>query len=230
VRPLVALAPSPLLGPAVWEPVADELAAGGTEAGVLAPPPAPRTPADVLSAFEAQLPRGRDVVLVPHSNAGLYVPELVARRRIVAVAFVDAALPPLAGSVALAPASMASFLDARTDAAGLLPPWSSWWEEDIGPLFPDPGVRARVERQQARLPRTYFDATLPVPAGWDDVPCCYVAFGDTYARERAEAAARGYRVTTMPGDHLHMLWDPAGVAGEVVTLVASLGAPPPLLF
>jgi hypothetical protein len=40
------------------------------------------------------VPAGRPVVLVPHSNAGLFAPEIAVRRDVVGTVFVDAALPP----------------------------------------------------------------------------------------------------------------------------------------
>lgn len=56
----------------------------------------------------------------------------------------------------------------KADSDGLLPPWTSWWDEaNLAGLFPDPEVRARVEREQPRLPLSYFSAQLPVPFGWD---------------------------------------------------------------
>jgi hypothetical protein len=75
-------------------------------------------------------------------------------------------------------------------------------------LLPNAEVRARVEREQRRLPLSYFEGSLPVPRGWDERPAGYLAFGDIYAAERAEAAQRGWPVSTLPAEHLHMLIDP----------------------
>jgi hypothetical protein len=80
VRLTFALLPSPLLGPEAWGPVAEVLRSGGwsvlEQPGAAEPPGAP---GDVLKRFLAALPTDRDLVLVPHSNAGLYVPELTMR-------------------------------------------------------------------------------------------------------------------------------------------------------
>lgn len=62
-----------------------------------------RTGQDVLDAFTAALPVGRNLILVPHSNAGAYVPALTTLRSVVGVVFVDAVLPPTHGRVPLAP-------------------------------------------------------------------------------------------------------------------------------
>lgn len=95
MEPVLALLPSPLLGPAIWRPVGRRLSEAGWS--VVEVPHAsvtPRSADDVLRSFLAVLPTDRDVVLVPHSNAGLYVPRLTAHRRVVAYVFVDAGLPP----------------------------------------------------------------------------------------------------------------------------------------
>ncbi len=227
VRPLLVLLPSPLLGPAVWTSVASRLSEQGWPVAV--PPPraaSPETPDDVLAWLLAAVPEDRDVVLVPHSNAGLYVPAIVQERRVVAMVFVDAGLPPAAGSVPLAPPAFRAILDELADADGLLPPWTQWWEEaDIAPLFPDPASRRRVEAEQPRLPLRYFHHALVVEPGWDAAPAAYLAFGETYAEERAEAAARGWPSRTLAGGHLHALVDPAAVAAAVVELLADCGIP-----
>ena len=110
-------------------------------------------------------------------------------------------------------------LGGLADEAGLLPPWTQWWPpEDTAQLFPDPATRASVEREQRRLPLSYFDGAVPSPAGWRDVPAGYLAFGDTYADERAFAERSGWAVETLPGEHLHMLVDPVSVADALTRL------------
>ncbi len=93
--------------------------------------------------------------------------------------------------------------------------------EDLDDLFPDPRPRAAVEREQRRLPLSYFAADVPTPAGWERLPAAYLAFGDTYADERAEAVRRGWPTETLPGGHLHQLVDPAGVAEAVLRLLGA---------
>ncbi|MDP9445004.1 MAG: hypothetical protein M3P83_11900 [Actinomycetota bacterium] len=228
MTPTLALLGSPLLGASVWERVAAELGRRGWP--VLTAPHGPataRTPDEVLGAFCAAVPRNRPVVLVPHSNAGLYVPALVRRLRPAGAVFVDAGLPPAAGEVPLAPPELLRVLAAKADPAGLLPPWTRWWDDaDVAALFPDPDTRARVERDQPRLPLSYFAARLPVPSGWDGgLRGAYLAFGDTYADDRESARARGWPTATLPGRHLHMLVDPTGVTGELQRLLAQIGRP-----
>lgn len=219
----VALLPSPLLGPAVWEPVAERLRQQGWRAGVCAATAGAANAQDVLDAFVERLAPERAWVLVPHSNAGLYVPRLAAERNVVGNVFVDAALAPVAGSTALAPAALYDVLRTRVAADGLLPRWTEWWDDaDVDALFPSREVRRRVEGEQPRLPLAYFGESLQVPPGWAGLPSAYVAFGDTYADERRLAEGRGWPVRTLPGRHLHMLVDPDEVAESLTDLLALL--------
>src|SRR6185369_9381836 len=157
MSPVVVLLASPLLGPAVWSPVAEELRRRGwTVVGPPAPPVAPRSPDDVLDTVLAALPTDRELILVPHSNAGLYVPALTQRRRVAGFVFVDAGLPAATGLAALAPPAFLDFLTTKADADGLLPLWTQWWDEDVSSLFPDAPTQARVEAEQQRLPLSYF--------------------------------------------------------------------------
>lgn len=198
------LVPSPLLGPAAWAPVAEILEARVVEVDAVAEAAAGRS----------------DVVLVVHSNAGLYAPSLAARIGAQATVYVDAALAGDGPDTALAPPRFLEFLTGLADDDGLLPPWTQWWEEGIDDLFPDAATRAAVEAEQPRLPLSYFTSRVPVPAGWADRPSAYLAFGDTYAEEIAFAHAHGWPVTGIPGRHLHQLIAPAEVAAAITELAA----------
>jgi hypothetical protein len=197
------LVPSPLLGPAAWVPVAEILGAPVVEVGAVAEAAAGLT----------------DVVLVVHSNAGLYAPTLAEQVGARATVYVDAALPDEGRDAALAPPAFLDFLSGLADDDGLLPPWTQWWDEDdLRGLFPDDATRAAVEAQQPRLPLSYFTSRVPVPAGWADRPSAYLAFGDTYADEIAFAHAHGWPEVGLPGRHLHQLVAPAEVAAAITHL------------
>lgn len=106
---------------------------------------------------------------MPHSNAGLYAPHLASVVDVEATVFVDAALPgPAAGQeeTQLAPPAFLDFLRTLADQQDVLPPWTEWWGDDIGDLFPDTAVRQTVEREQQRLPLTYFTSRIPVPIAY----------------------------------------------------------------
>ena len=200
----VVLLHSPLVGPATWQPVASLLAAAGHHVVVADP-----------RRIEVEGP----VVLVPHSNAGLYVPMLAERLDLVATVYVDAALAEEGADTALAPPALVDHLRTLMDPDGMLPPWSRWWAaEDLVGLFPDDATRAAVEREQPRLPLAYFTRRLPVPAGWSDRPSAYLAFGDTYADEIIRARTLGWPVEVMAGRHLHQLHEPAAVADAILRL------------
>lgn len=222
-RPVVVLLPSTLLGPAVWEPVAADLRRRGHE--VLVPPThlGVNRPEDVLGQLRQDVPDDRPVVLVPHSNVGLYAAALAAERTVAAIVFVDARLPSGEPTTATAPPEFRKHLASLVEPDGLLPGWTHWWpEEEVAALFPDAATRAAVESEQSRLPLAYFEAAVPSPSGWRAVPAAYLAFGEGYARERAEAERRGWPTRTLDGGHLHMLVDPDGVAEVLVGLLDEL--------
>lgn len=220
----LVLLPSPLLGPAAWHEVGVLLAERGW---VVAGLPAFRGIGgfrDVLSVWERALPPDADYLLVPHSNAGLYVPALGEHRRVVGQVFVDAGLPPASGTVPLADPSHFGMLSRLADDDGLLPPWSGWWEEaQLARLFPDPITRERVEAEQTRLPLSYFADRMPVRDGWTDRPSAYLAFGDTYAVERRAAEKHGWPVSVLDGGHLLMVMEPAVVASALEALLGRIG-------
>lgn len=196
----------------------------GVSAVIVEPPvPATADPAVVLARLQEQLPQFGDLVLVPHSNAGLYLPALAGAPSVRGAVFVDAVLPPPVGEQAVAPEGLRELLRAQTDGEGLLPVWTRWWPEaDVAVLFPDAQARAAVEAQQQRVPFDYLTARVKVAGGWDRLPAAYVAFGDTYAEEREDARGRGWAVETMAGDHLHMLVEPGRVAATIVRLARAL--------
>ncbi|MCW2773981.1 MAG: hypothetical protein JWN91_2307 [Nocardioides sp.] len=195
--------PSPLVGPATWAPVAALLD------GVVADVGAVEDAAAGLS----------DVVLVPHSNAGLYAPLLAERVGARATVYVDAALAGDGPDTPLAPPRFLKLLEGLAGDDGLLPPWTQWWDDASG-LFPDEETSAAVEAGQPRLPLSYFTSRVAVPSGWLDRPCAYLAFGDTYADEVAFALAQEWPLTVLPGRHLHQLVAPAEVAAAIEELAA----------
>lgn len=215
---------SPFLGPAAWAPVEAELRDGfGLRATTVALSGSGASdPVAILAALRDRLARRDDLLLVPHSNAGLYVPALVHDAPVRGAVFVDAILPPASGSLRVAPQALRDLLSAKADETGLLPPWTAWWpEEAVAELFPDAATREQVEAEQKRLPLSYLDARVEVPEGWDRVPAAYLAFGDAYAEALEDARNRGWKVGTMDGNHLHMLREPAAVAAEIVRLAAA---------
>jgi hypothetical protein len=220
----LALVASPLLGPAVWAPVAEALRSRGWEVVVPKAYPNVGRPDDVVAHLLSEIAGEQPVVLVPHSNAGLYVGALAAARPVAAVVFADAGLPADAPTTPAAPPRFREFLASLAGPDGLLPPWTRWWSaEDLQAELPDPGAREAVEREQQRLPLAYFDSEIPSPPGWEALPAAYLAFGSTYAAERDRAERRGWPVTTLDGGHLLPLRRPEPVALALEGLVGKLG-------
>jgi hypothetical protein len=246
--PLFVLIHSPLVGPGTWSAVAEELAGHGCDVAVPSllgiaedgPPYWPLVvtavagaatrgePAqDTAGLHQAARPGpGQPVVLVAHSNAGLFVPAI--RRALAAKPacslFVDATLPSAHGATPTAGKSFLAFLHGLAGPDGRLPQWTDWWGEDeVAPLFPDRRTRELVSREQPRLPLAYFTEEVPVPPGWDDHPCAYLQFSAAYDTEARQAAQRGWQVRALPGQHLHQLADPPAVARALLDMVGSTG-------
>ncbi|MGQ4510824.1 alpha/beta hydrolase [Streptomyces sp. DW26H14] len=229
MRPTFVLVHSPSVGPSTWRPVAGHLTAAGYEVRLPslarvcsgAPPFWPAV-VDAVRDGLASLPADRPVVLVAHSNAGLFVPAI--RRGldhpVAGSVFVDAALPARTGSTPVATAGLLEFLRPMA-LNGRLPRWTDWWDEaDVAPMFEGTALRETVVGEQPTLPLSYYEQHVPVPGGWDDHPCSYLLFGPPYDDLATEAGERGWRVAHLPGAHLHQIVDPAGTARHLIELAA----------
>jgi len=232
VADLFVLVHAPVLGPASWAFVANELAgsgrrvavpslAGFTDAGP------PFTPRLVRIALE-QVPAGAAdrVVLVVHSGAGAFAPHLadgITGRRVIVV-FADAAIPPRSGSAEIVTATDSSFLPYLRELAvgGMVPPWPRWWPDDaMAELVPDAQARRLVLDEARSLPLAHFEEVLPpLPASWRACHPGYLRFSQAYAELAREAADRGWPVRDLPGEHLHMLVSPGEVAAAIVSLAS----------
>jgi pimeloyl-ACP methyl ester carboxylesterase len=218
MEPSLLLIHSPFLGPATWQPTARTLEGKGRLAHVpsllaVAQSAAPYWPAGVDSIVRSA--SDEPVVLVAHSNAGLYVPAVVDAlgKQVRGVVFVDAALPG-AGHY-----TTPDFLRRLASSDGLLPPWTSWWDEaDVAALFPDARMRAEVEAEQPRMPLAYYDHLPPAPPDWTVPLAGYIWFGEPYDKGSAQADLRGWPTIHLPGRHLHMLTDPDAVAAAVLDM------------
>lgn len=211
---------SPFVGPATWRSTAAALERRGRRVHVpsmleVARGEPPYWPAGV-AAIAGAVNDGEPVVLVPHSNAGLFVPAVISAlgEQVRGAVFVDAALP---GTGHL---TTPDFLAGLATVDGLLPPWTSWWDEDdVAALFPDAEVRATVEAEQPRMPLAYYGNPPPAPVGWAAATRCgYLWFGEPYDSEAAQAAELAWPTKRVAGTHLHMLADPDGVAAAVLEI------------
>ena len=219
----IALLGSVFLPASVFRPLAEELSRRGHRV-VIATPGDATTPAEALDAYVAALTALDDadgVVGVAHSNAGSYVPALVARGCLDAAVFMDAVLPDPGGGAL--PVVREDLRDALRDMLidGALPRWTEWWAtDDVRALFPDEPTSEEVHRAAPRVPGSYLDGTVDVPAAWTtDLPGAFLAFGETYAEERRTAAALGWPTRTLELGHLGQLQDPGGVARALLELI-----------
>jgi pimeloyl-ACP methyl ester carboxylesterase len=219
---------SPSVGPATWLPVATRLAERGHRAVVPSllgvgegePPYWQRVVAAVTAGVRG-LAEDQPVVLAAHSNAGLFVPVLVAglTQPVTCCIFADASVPAASGTMPLAGEEFLLFLRGLAGPDGRLPRWSDWWSDaDTAALFPDERTRQVVTAEQPALPLRYFLEHVPAPAGWDDRRCAYLMFSPAYEDQASLARARGWPVRTEPGEHLHQVVDPDGVASALTDL------------
>jgi hypothetical protein len=102
---------------------------------------------------------------------------------------------------------------AGTDAAG---PLVLVAHSNAGVLVPV--TREAITGEQPRLPLAYCEEQVPVPAGWQDHRCAYLLFGPPYDAQAREARRRGFHVRCLPGEHLHQVVDPGGVARALLGL------------
>jgi hypothetical protein len=227
---------SPSVGPRTWQPVAHRLAELGREATVPSllhitdqgPPYWPRVVEAVRAGLDTAA-QDQGVVLVAHSNAGLFLPVITAALpgQVLGSIFVDAALPPASGAAPVAPPELLALLRDKA-SGGLLPRWTDWWDEDqVAPLFPDQATRQAVTEEQPRLPLSYYEASVPVPTGWEARPCAYLLFGPPYDELASQARGRGWIVQQLPGGHLHQLVDPDGVARSLLAIADQMGVTTP---
>lgn len=228
---------SPLVGPASWRPVAEELGRRGFDARVprLTPPidaPSPwwRSAADEVAATVE--PTGASgVVLVAHSGAGPHLPAVARRLReggtgVEACLFVDAGLPAPGRTPRQEAPEAFDELVRRSGRDGRLPPWPEWWGAEVmADLVPDPTARSALVTECRPVPLSLLDEPFPVVPGGTDAPCAVISF--TYEAEAEAAQSRGWVVARVPGaGHLHQVVDPAGVADALQITLAALGVRP----
>ncbi|HEX3487693.1 MAG TPA: alpha/beta fold hydrolase [Streptosporangiaceae bacterium] len=223
---LIVLVHAPVLGPASWRPVADELTARGAQVAIPSlagftdsgPPYAPALVRVFAGQLKAAAAADR-VVLVVHSGAGPFAPHLAAAvpagPRELAVVFADAGLP---ASGRPTPVVDDTFLPYLRNLArdGLVPPWPQWFPDaDPAELYPSQAARAAVLEDARPLPLSFFTEQLASVA--DLAVARYLLFSEGYRTEAEQARRRGWPVSELPGTHLHMLADPAAVAAALLS-------------
>ncbi len=223
--PVFVLVHSPSVGPATWLPVAERLRGSGCEVTVPSllavgedgPPFWPRVVAAVRAGLAATGP-GQPLVLVAHSNAGVFVPVIAHSLEwpVACSIFADATVPGPGGRTPVVGEEFLPFLRGLAGPDGRLPRWTDWWDEqDVAPMFPGPQAREVITGEQPRLPLAYYLEQVPVPSGWDGHPCTYLLFSTAYQDQAAKARRRAWPVTG----------DPVAAMARRSTVTASAPAP-----
>ncbi|HUF98418.1 MAG TPA: hypothetical protein VMM60_09835 [Ilumatobacter sp.] len=217
-RPSIVLANSPAVGPSALLPLAEALRRRGDRVDL---PAAPAAIDHQVAAVASCI--GSGSVLVAYSAAGPRAYAIAAARPPAAIIFMDAALP----RDQVAPDADPNFRDLLErlplDSQGVLPPWIEWWSPDVlAEVCPDSAMRRLLASDCPELPRSVYAEPIPAPPYGG--PCGYLAFGATYADDRAESERRGWPTATIAGArHLAPCVDPLAVAAALDELIAELG-------
>jgi len=219
---------SPLVGPATWQPAAEELRRLGHEAVVpaVADDPASGAPfwaqhARSVGHTMQRLPDNLPLVLAGHSGAGALLPLIRRRadRPVAAYLFVDAGLPldgisRLAEMESSAPEFGRAFRQ-QLERGGAYPTWT---DADLRGAIPDAERRQRMLAELHPRALAFFAEHFPSLEDWPDAPCAYLQFSASYATAEAKARRRGWPCQVMEVDHFHMLVDAPGVAAALADL------------
>ncbi|MGE5597053.1 MAG: hypothetical protein ACM3S1_13595, partial [Hyphomicrobiales bacterium] len=146
----IVLVPSPLLGPASMQPLAEAFAAAGAAAEVvpLEDNGEPSFATQHIASVAVALDGRQGVTLLGHSGAGPLLPAIAAEAEpaVASLVFVDAGLPyGTDDRMALferesGPGGRAQLFD-YLEKHGAFPRWS---DEEIAPLVPDPTLRRAI--------------------------------------------------------------------------------------
>lgn len=212
---------SPLVGPTTITPLGAELRRRGWR--VAAP--------DLRGALQAPRPQWRAIVdlvmsggsqpdvIIGHSGAGVILPVLADALDPDLVGYVDAVVPP-GETPYKASDEFVEFIDSLAAEGSLLPPWYRWWGPDvIARLVPDADQRTLIVHDTPRVPRSFYDDPVQLPAGWHDRPgCCMLQLSAGYHDDRLRAEAFGWATDQIDGQHLDVATHPELVCDRLLQL------------
>lgn len=226
--------PSPLLGPASWESVAETMIELN-QAAVIADPEMTTT-ADLdhitpwINDILATEPPPEDLptVVVAHSaacpRAPLATDHLMGKGwPVEAMILVDGRFPDGRAFTGSGD-HYAAMLDGMVRPDDYLPPWPRWWGSLVEGLVVDPVARDLVFNEALPVPRSWFDQPCPVPDLPRHVGKGFLSFGPGYADAYEEAREAGWLVRRLDGDHLHQVVAPVPVAATLMAMVADLAS------
>lgn len=226
--------PSPLLGPASWQAVADVMEAEGQETLIADPAMTTAGCGDHITPWideVLQAPVPTDdlpVIVVGHSAASPRVP--LATRYLIdagwnveALVCVDGRFPD--GRAFTESAShFGDMLDGLVRPDDYLPPWPRWWGSLVEGLVVDKVARDRVFKEARPVPRAWFDQPCPVPELPPEVRRAFLSFGPGYTESYDRAHAAGWMTYRLTGDHLHQVVAPGAVASTLMAMLGCLEA------
>lgn len=204
-NPLLLLIHSPLVGPSSWRPLEKTARDRGFDV---------RRP-DLTSVAAARSPKWRHFVDLATQSAAR------TGKRLRSMIFVDAIVPPAEGTHATSQQFLA-FLDDKV-VEDTLPQWIDWWPpEVIDAMVPNQKDLNELRHDMPRLPRSFFDETVPVPQNWSTGPCAYLKLSAAYEREYTDVRQMGWKHSAIDGTHLSIFTDPAAVLNAIEGLVEQL--------
>ena len=210
---------SPLVGPSTVA----QLAATMNTLGWTTTVPDLRTAIASPSLFRQRAASAAETadVVIGHSGAGAFLPA-VAEAMDAAVVFVDAVVPPPGPRVSPS-AQLLQLLDKLPIVDGLLPPWHEWWPADLmAELVPDEVLRRRITAEIPRVPRSFYDEAVPVPAQWWTSPSAYLRLSPAYADDQLQAQQWNWPTRQLAGRHLDVCVQPELIASHVIELIGQL--------
>jgi hypothetical protein len=211
---------SPLVGPSTVAPLAAALEALGWTTTV----PDLRTAIQSPTEFAQRAAHTVDSadVVIGHSGAGAFLPAVADAMNAAITVFVDAVVPQ-PGSPFVTSAGLLQLLDTLPVVDGFLPPWHEWWPAGLMvELVPDPILRRRIVDEIPRVPRSFYDAAVPMPLQWWTLPAAYLQLSPGYDEDRCRAETWSWPTIKLTGRHLDLCVRPDLIAEHVSDLVRRL--------
>jgi hypothetical protein len=221
----VALVHSPLLGPATCRGVAGQLISLGYDVDVpdLRRPAQTGDPVKFIDAAQSALAPNTEII-AGHSGSGFFLPSIAAARHTsTRLVFVDAGIPPCAGTAA--PSS--DVLDQLRSLAveGMLPRWSRWWGDGaMERLVPDEDLRREIESELREVPLRFYETSIELPDGWCSTAGAFVLLSEGYRDDAITAASLEWPVVELLGMHLDFVNNPEPVATAIASFTSASAA------
>jgi hypothetical protein len=229
---MVVLLHSPLTGPLVWDPAAEELARRGIHASVpeVADHPSATGPfwqqhARSVARSLRGVDAAEELVLVGHSGAGQLLPAIRASlgRGVAVYLFVDAGIPENGVSrldqIRAEDPAMADDLRSLLEQGGRFPEWTN---EDLRDIVPADGLRRGLVEGLRPRPLGFFTEPIEVFDGWPDAPCGYIRLSAPYDPALMIARKLGWPTRELDAGHFHMLVEPREVVDVMLDLLAEM--------